>query len=141
MTWSSRAVAIAASAACALPLVVAATLVPSPTGMETHRQLGLPACTWPGMFGIPCITCGMTTSFALAVRGHPANAFGVQPAGALLCLAAAIGAVVGCWAGLSGRPVHLFLSPLARPRSAWLAAGLLVAAWGWKIAITRGGAA
>lgn len=138
MTWPARGAALGIAVACTVPLLVAATLVPSPTGMETHRQLGLPSCTWPGMFGIPCISCGMTTAFALAVRGSLVAAFLVQPAGAILCLLMALGAVVGAWSAGSGWPVHRFLTPLARPRTAWLAAALLAGAWGWKILSTRG---
>lgn len=141
MPWSRRAAAFAIAAACVAPLLVAAMLSPSPTGMDTHRQLGLPACTWPGLFGVPCVTCGMTTAFALTVRGSVIQAFLTQPAGSLLCFAAAVGAVVGGWTALSGRPVHRFLSPLARPRTVWVAASMLVAAWAWKIAAVRGGGA
>lgn len=141
MSWSARGVALGIAVACVLPLVVAGTLTPSPTGMETHRQLGLPSCTWPGMLGIPCITCGMTTAFALVVRGSLISAFLVQPAGAVLGGLVAVGAVVAAWSAVSGRPVHRLLLPLARPRTAWVAAGLLAAAWAWKIAVVRGGAA
>jgi len=141
MTLPERAIALAIAIASAVPLGVAVTLVPSASGMGTHRQLGLPSCTWPAFFGIPCITCGMTTAFALAVRGSVVSAFLVQPAGALLCGLVAVGAVVAAWSAVSGRPVHRLLLPLARPRSAWVSAGLLAAAWIWKIASVRGGAA
>jgi hypothetical protein len=36
---------------------------------ETHTQLGLPPCSFKAITGIPCPSCGMTTSFALFVRG------------------------------------------------------------------------
>ena len=39
-----------------------------PRKMETHRQLGLPPCTFYLLTGVPCPSCGMTTSFALLVR-------------------------------------------------------------------------
>jgi hypothetical protein len=42
--------------------------------METHRQLGLPQCTFKLMTGQPCPSCGMTTSFSLFVRGDLVNA-------------------------------------------------------------------
>ena len=37
--------------------------------METHMQLGLPECTFKHVTGLPCPSCGMTTSFALTMRG------------------------------------------------------------------------
>src|SRR5215475_13498262 len=41
--------------------------------LATHRQLGLPECSFKVMTGKPCPSCGMTTSFALLVRGDLAN--------------------------------------------------------------------
>src|SRR5262245_22992061 len=41
--------------------------------MATHRQLGLPPCTFMEVTGVPCPSCGMTTSFALLIRGDVAN--------------------------------------------------------------------
>jgi hypothetical protein len=133
-----RLVALAVAAAFLAPLVVACTLAPSASGMGTHRQLGLPSCAWPTAFGLPCITCGMTTAFAHAVRGEFVSALWTQPAGLLAAFLTAVGAVVALWDALSARPVHRMLSPLARGRSAWIAAALLVAGWGWKIATFRG---
>ena len=69
------------------PLVIAAALSPSNAGHGTHRQLGLPACGWQTNMGLPCPTCGMTTSFLTrgprsvcdrrdcATRGHVAEHF------------------------------------------------------------------
>lgn len=37
--------------------------------MATHTQLGLPPCNMVSLTGKPCPTCGMSTSFALLVRG------------------------------------------------------------------------
>src|SRR5436190_1772061 len=36
---------------------------------ETHTQLGLPPCQFKAVTGIACPSCGMTTSFALLMRG------------------------------------------------------------------------
>jgi hypothetical protein len=138
---TARVAALFVAAAAAAPLVVAVGLVPSASGMGTHRQLGLPSCTWPAFFGIPCVTCGMTTSFAHAVRGQWVAAFVAQPAGLLLASLAALTVVIAAWVAVSGRPVHRFLRPLARGRTALVAVALLVLGWGWKIAMTRGGAA
>ena len=126
-TWTSRGIAAVIALACAAPLVVACTLVPSATGMDTHRQLGLPACGWPMAFGIPCFSCGMTTSFSLAVRGRLLAALYAQPAGFVLVCAAALGVVV-----------HRFLQPLATGRLAIVACVVILAGWGWKLAVMKG---
>ncbi len=58
--------------------------------METHLQLGLPQCTFKQWTGKPCPSCGMTTSFALFVRGDLLNSLRANWAGTLLaafCLA------------------------------------------------------
>lgn len=66
---------------CALTLATAVWLKPSPAGHGTHEALGLPPCGFILRSGLPCPTCGMTTSFAHAVRGRFISAFVVQPAG------------------------------------------------------------
>jgi Protein of unknown function (DUF2752) len=54
--------------------------------METHRQLGLPACTFYAVTGVPCPACGMTTSFALLVRGDVGNSVRANAVGTLLAV-------------------------------------------------------
>ncbi len=57
---------------------------------ETHLQIGLPPCTFRVLTGIPCPSCGMTTSFALLVRGDVENSMRANAVGTLLatfCLA------------------------------------------------------
>jgi hypothetical protein len=56
----------------------------TPNRMETHRQLGLPPCTFYVTTGLPCPSCGMTTSFALLVRGDVANSLRANAVGTLL---------------------------------------------------------
>ena len=74
---------LAAAATCLLaPLTTAACLRPDPAGLGTHRQLGLPPCTFVYLFETRCPSCGMTTAWSHAVRGHwlqagRANAGGV----------------------------------------------------------------
>ena len=70
-------------------LIVARLLQPSSRGVGTHEQLGLPQCFFLQLTGIPCPSCGLTTSFAHAARLHFYNAFITQPFGLLLfCLTA-----------------------------------------------------
>ena len=51
---------------------------------ETHRQLGLPECTFKELTGRPCPSCGMTTSFALFIRGDLLNSLRANFAGTIL---------------------------------------------------------
>jgi Protein of unknown function (DUF2752) len=57
-----------------------------PLLMETHVQLGLPPCTFRLLTGLPCPSCGMTTSFALLVRGDLAASLRANWAGTLLAV-------------------------------------------------------
>jgi hypothetical protein len=54
--------------------------------LATHRQMGLPPCTFYQATGLPCPSCGMTTSFALLVRGDVVNSLRANSAGTLLAL-------------------------------------------------------
>ena len=53
---------------------------------DTHRQLGLPPCTFKLYTGLPCPSCGMTSSFCLLVRGDLWNALRANAVGAGLAL-------------------------------------------------------
>lgn len=54
--------------------------------MATHEQLGLPECSFVTATGVPCPSCGLTTSFALTVRADLANAARANWVGLLLAL-------------------------------------------------------
>jgi len=54
--------------------------------MGTHQQLGLPPCSFVVLTKYPCPACGMTTSFALLIRGDVLNALRANWVGALLAL-------------------------------------------------------
>src|SRR5262245_11862434 len=94
---------VAAGGVLVALLVTASRLTPSPQGLGTHRQLGLPPCTVLDWFGIRCPSCGMTTSWAHVARGRVLAATQANAGGALLALAAA---ACGPWlvgSGLCGR--------------------------------------
>jgi hypothetical protein len=52
--------------------------------MGTHQKLGLPPCTFSEVTGVPCPSCGMTTSFSLLIRGDVINSARANWVGALL---------------------------------------------------------
>jgi hypothetical protein len=62
-------------------LGIARWLTPSPTGVGTHERLGLPPCLFLKFFGLPCPSCGLTTSFAHAARFHFVRSALTQPFG------------------------------------------------------------
>jgi hypothetical protein len=105
--------------------------------METHRQLGLPPCTFKETTGLPCPSCGMTTSFALLVRGDVGNSLRANGVGTLLAL---FGMVLIPWALISAvRRRPLFVRSLERALTlcilvflgAMLLRWLVVIAWAW----------
>jgi hypothetical protein len=74
-----------------------------PRRMATHTQLGMPPCNFVVLTGKPCPACGMTTSFALLVRGDLAASMRANWAGTLI---AGLWAVTMVWAvagGITGR--------------------------------------
>jgi hypothetical protein len=51
---------------------------------QTHTQLGLPECNFHRLTRLPCPSCGMSTSFALLVRGDLWNSLCANAVGTLL---------------------------------------------------------
>jgi Protein of unknown function (DUF2752) len=76
--------------------LLAAALEPDSRGFGTHQRLGLPPCSFRSMFQIPCPSCGMTTSFANAVRGRFAEAARANSAGFILAILCAV-QIPWCW--------------------------------------------
>lgn len=70
--------------------LLAANLSPSSRGYGTHQQLGLPPCSIQVLFGIPCPSCGMTTSFCWFVRGEVLNSARANLAGLYLATICAL---------------------------------------------------
>jgi hypothetical protein len=127
-------------------LVTALLITPSPEGVGTHRQIRAltvngaapPACEMLRRTGLPCPTCGMTTSFAWFVRGNWLASLYVQPMGFILALTTAGLFWAGLFIALTGAPLHRLLTQLRGV--VWITAlmGFAIAAWGWKIFIHLG---
>ena len=128
-----RLVAALVMLACASVLVVAWRLTPDPSGVETHRQLGLPPCAWKTMWGFPCMTCGMTTAFSHAAHGDLVASFRTQPMGCLLAVLTSVICSVAAHTTLTGSRALDAAARLVQPRTLIVAGLMLLSAWGYTI--------
>ncbi len=81
---------LAISGGAAVVLLVARLLQPSPNRFGTHTQIGLPPCPFLHFTGIPCPSCGWTTSVTHSARLHFYEAFITQPFGLIVFFGAAL---------------------------------------------------
>jgi len=132
-TWMHRAIAMGAALLAMGVLVTASELVPSPTGMGTHEVLGLRACSFVGLAGLPCPSCGMTTSFAHFANGNWAVSVYTQPMGFALAVLAGITVWAGGYAAITGRPVWRVLRAVPGMVIVISILSLAVTGWAWKI--------
>ena len=79
----------------------------TPRTMATHTQLGMPPCNFIVMTGQPCPACGMSTSFALLVRGDVAASLRANWAGTLIAVLWAFTMVWAVASGIRGRPLFV----------------------------------
>jgi hypothetical protein len=117
-------------------LGIARWLVPDPRGIGTHEQLGLPPCGFIQVFhDVPCPSCGMTTTFALAADGRLVDGFKNQPMGFLIFLTTIV--LVPILAVASIRAVSLFEAterwPWKRLVLGFIALWLLCWIYKWKV--------
>jgi len=80
-------------------LGLARVLTPNEAGVGTHRALGFPPCGALVAWGIPCPSCGMTTSWAWFTRGEFGRSWSSNPGGLML---AVFVIVMATWMGISG---------------------------------------
>ncbi len=112
---------------------VATRLQPDPSGLGTHQQLGLPPCTAREVFGVPCPSCGMTTSFAHFVRGQFLQSAQTNAAGLLLAICCAVQIPWSFKTAITGR--HGFVHPLSEIL-VWFLISLLsvgLIQWGFRL--------
>ena len=105
LAWAVRILLVAMALAFTVVLTLAFTLNPydadgNPRTMATHTQLGLPPCNFVTLTGRPCPACGMTTSFALLMKGDVLNSAKANWVGTalaatcLVCVPWAVGSAV-----------------------------------------------
>ncbi len=130
---SQRVFAAVVAIVCLSVLSMGAWLSPNSDGHGTHTQLGLKPCMWAITLDQPCMTCGMTTSFAHAGEGRWASSVTTQPMGSLLVVITSVvfwGALVQC---LSGARISNMAEPMLRPKVFMLLGLMLLGAWVYKI--------
>lgn len=130
-----RLLAAVIAMGCLTVLCIARLLTPSPEGVATHTELHLEPCAFLERTGIPCPSCGMTTSFAWFSRGNLAASFYVQPMGCVLAVLCAAGFWIALYIAVTGRPAHRLLRRFPMFKAV---VGLIIfaaLAWGWKIFI------
>lgn len=130
-----RVAGLGISLACLAVLILAAWLSPNPAGVGSHTRLGLQPCQFLARTGLPCPSCGMTTSFAWFVRGHVLNSLYVQPMGAVLAALTCCCVWAGLYVAATGRRIYSLLGRVSSryyvvPLMAWA-----LVAWAWKIFI------
>jgi hypothetical protein len=77
----------------------------TPKRNGTHTGLGLPPCSFLDNTGKPCPACGMTTSFALLVRGDVRGSLNANWVGSTIAVIWAALLVWSVASGLVGRPL------------------------------------
>ncbi len=130
-----RLLAAGIGLACLAVLVTGMMLRPDGQGIGTHTQLGLQRCQFEYRTGVPCPSCGFTTSVSYFAHGNFLASLYLQPMGFVIGVACAATVWVGGYIAATGRPVHRLLNQI--PGRAWLIALLAIAigGWAWKIAI------
>lgn len=119
--------------ACVFFVLIATSIVlrPDPSGIGTHQQLGLPACTSVQFLGMRCPACGMTTSWAWMARGRVDRAMESNIGGSMLFVVTGVSIPWLGWVVYRGR------------REAWegwlffaligggISIGVALLSWGW----------
>jgi len=133
VSFWGRLLALAIALACLAVLVTAALIPPSPAGIGSHEHLRLEPCQFLAKTGLPCPSCGMTTSFAWFVRGNLLASFYVQPMGMILAVLCCCAIWSGFYIAITGRSAHRMARNLNWTPIVVTGIALWLAAWGWKI--------
>lgn len=130
-----RAALVLIAAGLTVVFALAWWLKPDPRGLGTHQQLGLPPCSFHWVTGLPCPSCGMTTSFSHLMHGDVRESLKANPVGTLLaglCLAAIPWCVLS---GLLGRRLLIGDFDMFAAYGVTVLLVLLLGAWGIRLGL------
>jgi uncharacterized membrane protein len=119
-------------------LITARLLQPSPRGVGTHEQLGLPPCVFLHLTGIPCPGCGLTTSFAHAARLQFYESAITQPFGLVVFIIAVLSVPLSMHFIRRRIPWSKFNLLRGRNLVLRLTIALFILSWLYKIAVMKG---
>ena len=119
-------------------LITARLLQPSPRGVGTHEQLGLPPCVFLHLTGIPCPGCGLTTSFAHAARLQFYESVITQPFGLVVFIIAVLSVPLSMHFIRRRVPWTKFNLSRGRNLVIRLTIALFILSWLYKIAVMKG---
>lgn len=114
-------------------LVIAWRLSPSPSGLGTHQQLGLPPCTTIVLYGIRCPSCGMTTSWSLLLHGQFVESGRTNLGGMLLCIIALAYLPASCYFTWYGRATRGEWFSISLAVALFAALGIAIVQWAWRL--------
>lgn len=132
-----RVLAFGFAGVCLTVLLVGAWIRPDGRGVGTHEQLGMPPCGFIRLFGLPCPTCGFTTSFSLFAHGRLIASFLNQPAGFVCALVSALVFWGGMYVGVTGVAVHRFFERWFTAKHVFMGGLGLLLAWAYKIVLMK----
>ena len=128
---------IALFSVASITLVTARLLQPSSRGVGTHEQLGLPPCVFLHLTGVPCPSCGLTTSFAHAARLHFYEAFITQPFGFIVFCLTALSIPLSFYFIYSRTPWPKLIYSARSNQALYAMIALYLLSWLYKIAMMK----
>jgi hypothetical protein len=119
-------------------LLIARMLRPSVNGVGTHQQLGLPPCAFLHFTGVPCPSCGLTTSVAHAARLRFYESVITQPFGFIIFLIATLSIPLSIYFIHRQVPWPRFGDLRGGRFIAYLMITIFLLSWFYKIAAMKG---
>jgi hypothetical protein len=118
-------------------LLIGRLLRPSAEGVGTHQQLGLPPCAFLHLTGIPCPSCGLTTSVAHAAHLHFTQSIVTQPFGFIVFVFALLSIPFSIYFINRRIPLSALADLPGRKFAAGLMLALFLLSWFYKIAAIK----
>ncbi len=104
--------------------------------IDMSRLFGI--CGFKQVYGLPCPCCYMTTSAMAFAQGRIWESFYIQPAGAILCCALVVVAVVALLISVFGVNFRFLHQPLRWRTIKYIVASvLIILAAGWAVTFAR----